>query len=358
MNRLALLLVIGLLGCSHGSASETQAASGAPAALRIRTTPAKITKVEGGSVLVGRLEPYEWATLAVRLAGTLSEVRVDVGDRVKAGQVLAVLRVPGLAEQVEAAAASSDAAHDEAALRGDSANRTSAIVERNKAAISEQEVLAAKSLRATADAHAVAAGAEARRLKALADDTRLVAPFDGVIVARKRDRGASVSAGDVVLEVARVDRLRLRLLVPEAEAGSIQVGGPAGVTLPTLAGRAIAVKISRFAPALDARTRMLPVEIDVANGDGALIAGVRAEVRLGERSREGVLTVPSETVLAEGGVSVVYVVVGDVAHRRVVHVGYDNGVVAEILDGVKADEFVALGGRGLLRDGTPVEAAK
>jgi RND family efflux transporter MFP subunit len=353
-----VLLVMLATACNRDSSGAGNIAAITPAAVRVRTVAATTTKLEGGPVLIGRLEPYERATLAVRLAGVLTDVRVDVGDRVKSGQVLASLQVPGLAAQVDAAAANSDAARHEAELRGDSAKRTAAIADSNKAAISEQEVLAAKAQLATADARAAAATADARRLKALADDTRLVAPFEGVIVARKRDRGASVSAGDGVLEVARVDRLRLRIEIPEAQAAAIAVGATVSITLPTLGQRTLSAAVSRFAPALDARTRMLPVEIDVANTDGGLLAGVRAEARLGGKAREGVLTVPSEAVLVEDGASVVYVAAGDVAHRRVVHVGYDNGVVAEILDGVKPGELVALGGRGLLRDGTAVEVAK
>lgn len=350
--------VLVLVACNRGAADPPRSAPVTSAPVRIRTVPVNPAKLEGGPPLVGRLEPYERATLAVRLAGVLLDVRVDVGDRVKAGQVLAVLQVPGLSAQVDAASASSVAARHEAELRGDSAQRTAAIAGSNRAAISEQEVLAAKAHQATADARAAAATAEARRLRALANDTRLVAPFDGVVVARKRDRGASVNAGDGVLEVARVDRLRLRVEVPEAHAQSVAVGAPVSITLPTLGGRTFEANVTRFAPALDSRTRMLPVEIDVDNSSSALLAGVRAEARFGQGARDGVLAVPSEAVLAEDGASVVYVIADDVAHRRPVHVGYDNGVLAEILDGVKAGELVALGGRGLLREGTPVEVAK
>lgn len=317
----------------------------------------KKVRVEAGAGLVGRLEPYERATLAVRLAGIIREMRVDVGDRVRAGQVLAILAVPGLSAQVEAAVAASDAARHDTEMRSDVAGRAATIAKSNRAAISEQEVLAARNAVASAQARATSAAAEARRLRDLVNDTRIVAPFDGAVVARRKDRGTSVSPGDVVLEIARVDRLRIRLEIPEARATFARQGAPIVATLPTLDGRRIDATITRFAPALDMRTRMLPVEIDVPNGDGTLIAGVRAEVRLAEQAREDALVIPSEALLNEGNETVVYLTRADVAQRRVVRAGYDNGVQAEIQEGVAEGELVLLGGRGLLRDGVRVEVA-
>lgn len=352
------VLALGAGGCSERPRpAEAQARTVTAAALRVRGVPATRGQVDAASLLVGRLDPYERATLAVRLAGVLREVRADVGDRVHAGQVLATLQVPGLAAQAEAAVATSEAARRETELRDDAAGRAASVADRNRAAISEQEVLSARQSAGAAQARSSAAGAEARRLRDLVNDTRLVAPFDGVVVARRRDRGTSVSPGDVVLEVARVDLLRIRLDVPEAQSAFVRAGGPVTVTLPTLGGRRLDATISRFAPALDARTRMLPVEIDVPNADGALVGGARAEVRLGGEGREAVL-VPSEALLREGAESVLYIADGQVARRRVVVSGYDSGVQCEIREGVAAGDVVLVGGRGLLRDGVAVEVAR
>jgi RND family efflux transporter MFP subunit len=313
--------------------------------------------MDAASVLVGRLDPYERATLAVRFAGVLRDVRVDVGDRVHAGQVLATLQVPGLAAQAEAAVATSEAARSDAALRDDTAGRAETVADRNRAAISAQEVLAARRAASAAQARSSAASAEARRLRDLVNDTRLVAPFDGVVVARRRDRGTSVSPGDVVLEVARVDLLRIRIEVPEAQAGFVRAGGPVAVTLPSLGGRRLDATISRLSPALDVRTRMLPVEIDVPNPDGTLVGGARAEVRLVGEGREAVL-VPSEALLREGADSVLYVADGQTARRRVVLPGYDSGLQIEIREGVSVGDIVLVGGRGLLRDGVAIEVTR
>lgn len=336
---------------------EPAAAAIQAAGLSLRGVAAKRTALPTGAALVGRLESYERATLAPRMAGTLTDLRVDVGDRVKAGQVLALLSVPGLSAQAQAAVASSEVARHETIMREDVAARAGTIAERNGAAISQQEVLAAKNAVAVAEARVGSTVAEARRLRDLLNDTRLVAPFSGVVVARAKDRGTSVEAGDVVLEIARMDPLRVRLNVPETLVGLVRNGAPITLTIPSLNAKTIETTVTRFSPSIGSQTRMLPIEVDLPNLDGALVAGVRVEARFGEQLRDGVLVVPSEALLREGAESVLYVAAEGVAQRRVVGVGHDSGLLVEITEGVVEGDVVLLGGRGMLRDGVAVEVA-
>jgi len=344
--------------CSPRPAVEgVRGVSTEAAAVRVRGVAVQRATEEAGAALVGRLEPYERAMLAARIAGVVTEVRVDLGDRVRQGQLLATVSVPGLGAQVEGASAGDEAARREVDLRRDAAGRVAAVAAQNRAAVSEQELVGARGALAAAQARVMMA-AETRRLRALLSETRLYAPFDGVVVSRRKDRGASAAAGEVVMEVARVERLRLRVSVPEAQAAFIRVGAPLRVTLPTLGGRRFDATVSRFAPALDGTTRMLPVEADVPNPEGALLAGVRVEVRLAGHTNEAAVSVPSEAVLSEGSASVAYVADGASARRRVLRVAYDNGVFAEVTEGLAASDVVLLGGRGLLRDGVAVEVAR
>jgi len=345
--------------CSPRPAVEgVRGVSTEAAAVRVRGVAVQRATEEAGAALVGRLEPYERAMLAARIAGVVTEVRVDLGDRVRQGQLLATVSVPGLGAQVEGASAGDEAARREVDLRRDAAGRVAAVAAQNRAAVSEQELVGARGALAAAQARVMMAAAETRRLRALLSETRLYAPFDGVVVSRRKDRGASAAAGEVVMEVARVERLRLRVSVPEAQAAFIRVGAPLRVTLPTLGGRRFDATVSRFAPALDGTTRMLPVEADVPNPEGALLAGVRVEVRLAGHTNEAAVSVPSEAVLSEGSASVAYVADGASARRRVLRVAYDNGVFAEVTEGLAASDVVLLGGRGLLRDGVAVEVAR
>jgi len=354
----AWVILMTTVACASPRDAAQPQGDGILARLRLRGVQVQRKHVEPQATLIGRLHPYERAELAARASGVLEDLRVELGDRVRAGQVLAVLRVPGLAAQAAAAVAATSAAKQEVSLRDDASMRAHAIMQRNPAAIADQELRTVTGSLASARARASAAAADARHLSDLVADTRLIAPFDGSIVARHKDRGAAVRVGDAILDVARLDPLRLRLEVPELIAGLLRVGAPVRVHLPGLEGRTEDATISRFARALDPRTQMLPVEIDLKNPEGTRFAGMRAEVFLVREKKNDALVVPAEVVLMEAGESVVYVDESGLARRRKVRRGADNGVLTEILEGLAEKEVVLIGGRGLLRDGVAVEVAR
>lgn len=354
----AWVMLFAMLACSRPHDTAQPQGEGAMARLRVRGVQVQRRHIEPQTTLIGRLLPYERAELAARASGVIEDLRVELGDRVRAGQVLAVLRVPGLVAQSDAAVAATAAAKQEVALRDDTATRALAVKQRNPAAIADQELRTVDGSLASARARAGAAAADARHLSDLVADTKLIAPFDGSIVARHKDRGTAVRAGDAIVDVARLDPLRLRLEVPELFAGLFHVGAPVRVHLPSLGGRTSAATISRFARALDPRTQMFPVEVDLKNPDGALFAGMRAEVFLVRDEKDTALVVPAEVLLIEAGEPVVYVEESGIARRRKVRRGYDNGLLTEIIEGLAEQEIVLLGGRGLLRDGVAVEVAR
>ncbi|MBA3550039.1 MAG: efflux RND transporter periplasmic adaptor subunit [Nannocystis sp.] len=356
--RIGLLGLLSLLACEPSSA-HTGAALPAPetAALRVRGVAARREAIERGSLLIGRLEPHERAPLGARMSGILTELRVDVGDRVRAGQILGSVRVPGLRDQIASATAMTAAARYELELREDTAARVATAAERNPSAVAAHDLSSASGSQKSALARAKAAEAEAERLRHLAADARIVAPFDGAVIARRRDPGASVNAGDVVVEVARVDKLRLRVNVPEAQIGDVRPDQAVILVLPAYGGRQLEARISRIAPAIDPATRMLPIEIDVLNPKGELLAGIIAEVQLVRDPQPPALVVPAEAVLREGLDRVVYVASERTVRRRLVRTGHDSGILTEIIEGVAEGDIVLVGGRGLLRDGIGVEVA-
>lgn len=328
-------------------------------AMRVRVAKAKREKIASGAVLVGTLEPYERATLAARATGDLAAVLVDRGDRVTRGQLLAFVRVPGLAQQTAAAQASRRLTEAEAASHEEIAQRARAVAAANASAIAPQDVALAEERAAAAKARIQVAAAEALRIGAIAADARVLSPYDGIVVARLRDPGASVTEGTPIAEVAEIDRLRLVVDVPERDARFAKQGTPVSVTLPTLgAGRVLALKVSRFAPVLQSSTRMLRAEIDVPN-DGTLVAGAEARVRFADATaRTEAITVPDDALSFDHGAPVVYVAQGDRARRVAVKTGYDDGNRVEIVEGLASGEEVVVGAPGLLHDGTRVEVAR
>ncbi len=342
--------------CAQPSRPELSVVASS-SAVRVRAVRIRRDDISGGSALLGTLVPMQRAVLSARVAGDLSSVTVDRGDRVHAGQLLASVRVPGLPQQREIAAAARSVAQTELAAERDNATRTQRVASDNAAAIASQDVSRASQRVATAAARVRAADSEIARVNALGMDARIVAPFDGVVVARFADPGTSVAPATRIVEIAQVDRLRLVVDVPERDVRMVSVGTGVSVTIAALGERTLEAAVSRFAPAVDPTSRMLRVEIDVQN-DGALLAGLEARVRFRDAARHGVLLAPPDAVIPEREATVLYVLDGEVARRRVVRLGYDDGARVEVLSGVSAGEDVLVGGRGLLEDGARVEVSR
>jgi RND family efflux transporter MFP subunit len=326
-------------------------------AVRVRAVKAKREKIAVGTVLIGTLEPFERATLASRATGDLAAVLVDRGDRVTSGQLLAFVRVPGLPQQAAAAEAARKLAEAEAASHDELASRARTVAAVNSAAIAPQELAIAEERATAAKAKIDVAAAEAMRVGAVAADARILSPYDGVVVSRLRDPGASVSSGTPVVEVAEIDKLRLVVDVPERDARFVKEGSPVIIALPTLGDRSLPAKVSRFAPVLQSSTRMLRAEIDVAN-DGSLVAGLDARVRFVDATKADALTIPDDALSFDHETPVVYVARDSRAHRVSVKTGYDDGNQVEVVDGLSGDEEVLVGSAGILREGTEVEVTR
>lgn len=360
----ALLLAASLFpaGCRGRDGSEAipavVAAMSAPKP-RVRVVKPRRETPSGVRVFPGVLSPWQRARLGARLAGELRSIAIDRGDHVKWGQLLATIGIPGLAQDVQRATAQRKAAEAELSLLEDQRRRTAKVVESGpKGVIADGEIAALDAKVEVAKARIASAAADQGRGGAMLGDTRLVAPFDGIVVARYADAGSALSAGSIVVEVADVSKLRLTVDVPERDAAAVRLEQTASVTIAALANRTVAAKVARFAPALDEATRTLRVEIDVPNPDGSFLAGVAARAAIDLGSRHEVLVLPADAVVQEGGEAAVLVVDGETARRRKVTVGYDRGPVVEITEGLTGDEDCIVGGRGLLRDGTVCEVTR
>jgi len=361
------------------------------------------------------IEAFEQTELYAKSSGYLADVRFDIGDSVRAGDTLAVIDVPELSAEfdqaqavlaakralVEAATAkvlNADAniesarseqiqrdaevelerittarkeelfksqaipqqEFDEARIRLDVA-RAQAGVAVAKHARAEGEKRVAQADLAVAEADVGVAQAALAREKALLEYTRIRAPFDGVITRRLVDRGALVQPGTgnrttPLLEIQRVDQLRIFVDVPETEVSHVLDGVPAKVKPYGLPGVVVAGKVARIASALNSATRTMRTEIDVSNADGRLMSGMYAQAALEVDQRTNVLVVPTSVRLVDGKEAYVLVVKNDRAVRTPIKVGLEDGARFEVLDGLEEGAIVVLSPKGINSD-TPVRAA-
>lgn len=248
--------------------------------------------------MAGTLEPYETALLYAKISGFLETVKIDIGDRVRKGDIMARLTVPEMAPQLrqaEAAVKAAKALHErakaDARLADITYKRYADLHKEEPGAIPEEDVDIANAKREVAAAQVAveasaieAAAAKVEELKALMSYTTIKAPFNGVVTQRFLDSGALVTAGTSsglpLFEIKRVDILRLAVFIPEAAVPYVHKGTKVSIEFASTPGKPMEAVVERFSGELMTDTRSMRAEIHLSNGEGILLPGMYATVRM------------------------------------------------------------------------------
>jgi RND family efflux transporter MFP subunit len=298
--------------------------------------------------LPGTLVAEQEATIYAKVPGYLRSLTVDVGDRVIAGQSLGELEMPELEADAARFAAHVRVAESE--------------YERLLAAREQAPDLVVPQTVDEALGRLEIARADRDRTERLLAYARLTAPFEGLVTRRHVDPGAYVPAATsgasantaAIVTLMDVSKLRIQVPVPEREAALVRQGQPLRVSVDGIDGRRTAT-VSRLSFALDPDSRTMLVEADIDNTDETLRPGMYAHAEIGLERHEGVLTVPAAAVRTERAGSAVFVVTDNVARRVPVTVGFNDGEVAEIAQGLQGNEAIAVPPAGVvLVDGQPL----
>lgn len=317
--------------------------------IAVRTVSPEPRAFELSSTQPGTAEPFYEADLGAKVSGFVSELAVDVGSRVRAGQVLARLAVPELIAERAATRA-------EVAARRSEFARTEMLAARSSVT---QKALAEAQNRLDA---AIAAEAEIDAKIAFAT---IEAPFEGVVTARAIDPGDMVyqasspkGSAEPLLKVAKLDVIRVKTYVPEREAVWADVGDPATISFDALPGQVFSGVVARLSGAVDPKTRTMLIEIDLPNPDGRIRPGLFGQVRLALEQREEALALPASAVqFGAGGAFVLVAGAGDVARQTPVETGLNVGGWIEIVAGLRGDERVVAGAPVGVTDGTALRPA-
>ncbi|HEY1339844.1 MAG TPA: efflux RND transporter periplasmic adaptor subunit [Bryobacteraceae bacterium] len=336
--------------------------------------------------LTAEFRPYQEVDVHAKVAGYLKKIYVDVGDRVKQGQLLAVLEIPEMADdfqRAKAATALSDSnvqrAQDEL-QRAESAHeaahlsyvrlaeviklRPNLVAQQeidNAAAndrVSEAQVSAAKAAIAAAKNQVSVAQADQQKVQTLNEYARITAPFEGVVTNRYADTGAMIQAGTAsqsqampVVRISQNDMLRLVLPVPESVVPRIHLNDRVEVRVPTLS-RSFQGKIWRFSGKVSTATRTMETEVDVANPGLVLMPGMYAEAVLTLERRPEAIAVPVEAIVND---SLMVVSPDGVIEERKIKTGLETATSVEVLTGVHAGEMVIIGSRSQFHPGQKVQ---
>ena len=308
--------------------------------------------------LPGTTDAFEAASIYSRTSGYVGKRYADIGDHVKAGDLLAEITAPELDHQIVQGQAT--LVQNEAALRQAEANMEIANVTwgrdsqlLDKGWITKQQgdqerltLLAQQAAVAVARANIEAQKAQLMVLNQRKAYQRVVAPFDGVVTARNIDNGSLVqgdaTGGTSMFTMMHSDVIRIQLYVPQDQAFGLKPGVEAAVRVPEMPGVDFRGTVTRIANALQPGTRTLLTEIDVPNPDGLLTPGTycRAELRIPRKTPS--LIVPAEAIIFNrSGLNVAVVEESAVQIRRVTLVR-DLGTTVEVSEGVKDGDHVIL----------------
>jgi RND family efflux transporter MFP subunit len=379
----AVLLVV---GCKSDSGSSRANAAETPSATVATVTRGSIVHTLS---LAGQFQPFQVIDVHAKVSGYIRHINVDIGDRVRKGQVLATLEVPELSAQLRGTVAELGRSKDEitraqhevsraqsehAALHSDytrlkqaAAAQPGLIAQQelddaqSKDLSSEARVDAAKSTLAAAMQQSESAKADNERVGALANYTSVTAPLDGVIIWRYADTGALIQAGTSsdtqslpIVKLSQSTLLRLRLPVPEDAVEFIHAGATVTVNVDAV-HRSFQGKVVRFTRNLNLATRTMETEIDVENKDLSLTPGMYANTTIELERHDNVLTLPVQALVRNGNETSVLVV--DAAHHvepRNVSVGLQGTNLVEIKSGLQEGDLVITGGQANYQPGETV----
>ena len=339
--------------------------------------------------IAGQFQPYQEVDLHAKVSGYIRWIKVDIGDRVRQGEVLAELEVPELQDQLQGAQAEVrhtqseieraqsevvSAASTHAALHAAYTRLLEASKER-PGLIAEQELDDAHAkdqeseaqigvAKASLDAMQQQLGvsqADSHRIQTLTNYEEIISPFNGVVTMRYADTGSLIQSGTSsntqsmpVVRVAQSDLLRLRMPVPESDVPYIREGGDVRVKV-NATGKVFGGKIVRFARSLDSDTRTMLTEVDVPNADLSLSPGMYAESIIQLQQRSDAVFVPAQAVVQSGEHA--YVLVVDDSHRiekRAVVLGIQTANRIEIANGLRVGEQVIASGQANYQPGETV----
>lgn len=353
---LLVCLLLGLLALLHTRARQQTnqvALSSQPKGVTV--IAAAFAKYRPSRRYVGTVAPWLEARIGPQLTSAyVDTVLVRPGDRVQRSQVLATLDCRNASEQSRALAMQARALHATQEALAKETGRVSGLLEGGYVSPNEVDRRVADS--ASKQAELLAANARLARASLEVDDCVLRAPFDGEVADRFLDPGAFARPGSPVLSVVDREQVRIVLDVPETDCAVVEPGSEAKIRFLAL-GTTMVGKIARRAPAADSATRTIHAEIDLLDAQRKLPVGTTAELTLSVGEVVDASELPLRAASIRGDQATLFVLAGDIAHKRKVPVlGEALGSLFVPKQALAQGELVVTEGRALLSEGDRVQS--
>ena len=354
----ATALWMGLCSVPVWAQEKNQAAPASPKpSLTVNVAPPQSSAMVQRLQANGSLAAWQEAVVGAEANGLkITEVRVNVGDRVQRGDVLATLQSDTL--RAELAQAEGSLAEATASAQETKAQAERARALQQQGFYSSAQLTQALATEASAAARVQSARALVQWQQLRVAQTVVKAPDAGVISARQATVGSVVGAGTELFRLIRQGRLEWRAEVTAADIGRVPVG--AAVNITAASGQVLQGRVRMIAPSVDAQTRNALVYVDLTGATGSARAGMfaKGEIMLGHNPAQQVLTVPQTAVVVRDGFSYVYAVDASSKISQIkVRTGRLNGERMEVLSGLSPDAQVVVSGGAFLNHGDTVRVA-
>jgi membrane fusion protein (multidrug efflux system) len=351
---------------------ETPIVVAGVAAPRVEVVKANQLSSDRALALPGIARPLEEAKIYPRTSGYVRRWLADIGDKVKAGQLLVEIDTPEIDAQLAQARAQLEqarAAVKQAAAQSDyaksSSTRMATLEDQklvSKSQLEQTQAAAATGVATVAASEAAVAAAEAnvRRLADLQGFAKVTAPFAGTVTQRSVDRGALVGVGSTtpMYTIVATDPIRVFVDAPQTVAASIKPDTVATITVREYPGRTFTGKVTRSAGALDPDLHTMTTEIQVPNADSALLPGMYVQTSLALPVPHHVLEIPATALYNDAqGLRVATVDAQQKAHFVPITIERDTGATIWIASGLTGDERIIKIAVPSLAEGDPVEVA-
>ena len=314
----------------------------------------------GDMLLPGTLSGFVESPIYARATGYLLHWYVDIGTRVKRGQLLADLDTPEIDQELAQAIAQREQASAALALAKTTLARWSQLRQRD--AVSQQELDDRQGAYNQNLANLAAAQANVKRLQQLESFKRIVAPFDGVITQRNVDIGDLIDAGSAtsraLFALAQANPLRVYVQLPQAYSENVKIGMPVAVTQAELPGQSFRGTITHISGAIDVPTRSLQVEVTLPNPDGKLRPGAYVQVAISNAVRSRLLVPGNALLFRAQGPQLAVVDSNGVVHLHAVSIAQDLGQVLEIDNGIAPTDQVIVNPSDSIADGDHVQVMR
>jgi len=347
-----------LLASSHGHKETTTVAEAT-------TQPvADVVKISRENLanemsIPAEFRPYEEVELHSKVSGYLKSIHVDIGDKVKAGQLIATLEVPELQAELRNAVAAEVKAQVTYTNAHLIYTRLTAVNGEHPNLVAQQELDTATANDQEASAAMAEATAEAEKYKTLIGYTQITAPFDGVVTRRTADPGALIQAGTSsdtqsrpLVRISNNYRLRLDFPVSVDYVKDLRTGSSVNVRVDSLNGKTFSSVVTRDSGSVDETTRTMIAEVETPNPDLELVPGMYATITMKIQERPQVLAIPVEAVKGD---KVFVVNANHELEERQIKLGLETPDKYEVLSGLNEGDLVVVGKSASLHAGEKIE---